>query len=293
MSRLARNLTATLLVALVLPAAGCSTTRGAVPGSGGKGPQPSEASGPKQLAATDAAAAEEGRDGEDGGDAAVESQQSGEGAVDEAPAKPSAVVKAANEDSAPKGEKAAAKERTPKAEKAAKKESSPKAEKKAAATAVALELPEPIHKKIVKTCGNDPGVGKRLKSFRLETPDGKPISPGKYRGRVLLVNFWGTWCEPCLKELPKLEALYRRYRKYGLTLVAIATDEEAEPVKEIVRKKRMRAKVAIGGESYAESFDAGTFPFSFVVDGKYRGYKPECMGKLEADVRRELEKRNR
>jgi len=233
------------------------------------------------------AAPEEGTDAEDGGTEDPKAPKSDEGSADEAPAKPAAMA------AAPK------KESEPRADKAAIKDSEKKPDKKSVATAVALELPPPIHKKIVETCGNDPGVGKPLRTFKLKTPEGKPISPGKYRGRVLLVNFWGTWCEPCLKELPKLEALYRRYRKHGLTLVAIATDDEAESVKEVVRKKRMRAKVAIGGESYAESFDAGTFPFSFVVDAKgvirasYRGYKPECMGKLEADVRRELENRSR
>ena len=108
------------------------------------------------------------------------------------------------------------------------------------------------------------------------------------RDQVLEYHLGGKVGVLLTKQLHNLDALCMAY-----------TPGVAEPVKEIVRKKRMRAKVAIGGESYAESFNAGTFPFSFVVDakgviqGSYRGYKPECMGKLEADVRRELEKRNR
>jgi thiol-disulfide isomerase/thioredoxin len=285
MPRLAKDLTTALLVGIVLPAAGCSTTTQALPATESDSPQAKK--GSELPAAKDMAAAQQGGDAETGGGSPAEEQQGDQAATDEAPTKPAAMA------AAPKTQS------EPKAEKATIKEGAAKPKKKTAATAVALELPKPIHTKIVETCGNDPGVGQRLKSFKLKTPDGEPISPGKYRGRVLLVNFWGTWCEPCLKEMPKLEALYRRYRKHGLTLIAIATDEEAEPVKETVRKKRMRAKVAIGGESYAESFNAGTFPFSFVVDakgvirGSYRGYKPQCMGKLEADVRRELEKRSR
>jgi thiol-disulfide isomerase/thioredoxin len=161
------------------------------------------------------------------------------------------------------------------------------------------ELPPPLNSKVVGTCGNDPGVGKKLKSFSLERPDGRPITSTSYRGRVLIVNFWGTWCKPCIKELPKFDRLYRRYRKHGLTLVAIATDDDADAVAEVVKSRKLRAKVAVGGESYAESFGADTYPFTFVVDGRgvirasFFGYKPECLGAVEAAVRTELEKRNR
>jgi thiol-disulfide isomerase/thioredoxin len=114
---------------------------------------------------------------------------------------------------------------------------------------------------------------------------------------VLVLNFWGTWCEPCLKELPEFDRLFRRYRKHGMTLVAIATDEDPAPVDEFVAKRKLAAKVLIGGEAYANQYSSPKFPFTFVVDpegvirASYRGYKPECTGKLEADIREQLEKR--
>jgi len=158
-------------------------------------------------------------------------------------------------------------------------------------------LPKALHGKVVASCGKDEGVGQKLKSFALKTVDGKAVSHRSWKGRVLLVNFWGTWCKPCLKELPEFEQLHRRYKKHGLTLVAIATDEDPEPVKEYVDSRKISAKVVIGAEDYAGQYGAEKFPFSFVVDPKgvikasYRGYRPECIGKLEADVRRELEAR--
>jgi len=161
----------------------------------------------------------------------------------------------------------------------------------------ALELPKPLHAKRNDTCGNDPGVGQPLKSFSLPSPSGKTISKSTYRGRVLLVNFWGTWCKPCLEELPEFDQLYRRYRRYGMTLLAIATDEDAEAVTEIVAKRKLAAKVAIAGEDYAGKYGSPKFPFTFIVDHKgiirasYRGYRPECMGELEADIRAQLEVR--
>lgn len=158
-----------------------------------------------------------------------------------------------------------------------------------------LELPKPLHGKADASCGNDPGVGERLKSFSLPGIEGdKTVSNGTFKGRVLVVNFWGTWCKPCLKELPEFDQIYRRYRKHGMTLLAIATDEDAQAVKDIVTEKKWGAKIAIAGETYAGQYGSPKFPFTFVVDHKgviqasYRGYKPECMGQLEADIREQL-----
>lgn len=161
-----------------------------------------------------------------------------------------------------------------------------------------LDLPKPVHGKVDGKCGRDAGVGSQLKSFSLPgLEEGKTITNGSFRGRVQVVNFWGTWCKPCLKELPEFDQLYRRYRKYGMTLLAIATDEDAETVKDTVTKKKLGAKIAIAGEAYAGQYGSPKFPFTFVVDykgvirGSYRGYKPECMGKLEADIREQLQVR--
>lgn len=159
------------------------------------------------------------------------------------------------------------------------------------------ELPKVLHGKVDASCGKDEGVGQKLKSFSLKSVDGKPLSHKSWKGRVLLVNFWGTWCKPCLKELPEFEQLYRRYKKHGLTLVALATDEDPAPVKEYLDARKISAKVAIGAEDYAGQYGSTKFPFSFVVDTKgvirasFRGYRPECIGKVEAEVRKGLEAR--
>lgn len=156
-------------------------------------------------------------------------------------------------------------------------------------------LPKPMFKSVKESCGRDPGVGTKLKPFRLKNLEGKEVTNGKYRKRVMLVNFWGTWCAPCLKELPEFSRLYRRYRKHGMTLVAIATDEDAAAVKELVDKKKIKAKVLLGGEEYAGKYGAPNFPFSYVVDtsgtivGSYHGFKEDCMGKLEDDIRKAIE----
>lgn len=157
-------------------------------------------------------------------------------------------------------------------------------------------LPSALNPKVDPSCGNDPGVGTAARPFALKTPEGKDINLASHRGKVVLLNFWGTWCKPCLKELPEFDRLYRRYRKHGMVLIAIATDTEPEKVLEFANERKLAAKLALGGEPLAEQYASTSFPFSLVIDdkgqirGSYRGYRPECAGKLEQDLRAALER---
>jgi peroxiredoxin len=170
-------------------------------------------------------------------------------------------------------------------------------------TTAAIEpLPAPLFaspansKKSDARCGQDPGVGEAARPFTLKTPEGQELSLASLRGKVVLLNFWGTWCKPCLEELPEFDRLYRRYRKHGLVVVAVATDSDPAPVQDFAKLRKLATKLVIGGEAHANAYKSPNFPFTFVVDakgvirGSYRGYKPECMSKLEADLRAELEK---
>lgn len=161
-------------------------------------------------------------------------------------------------------------------------------------------LPKPTYKLSGPKCQQNFNVGTKVKSFRLPSVDGqKTISSSGYRNRVVLLNFWGTWCKPCLKELPEFDRLYRKYRKHGLTLVAVATDEDAEPVQAFIDKHKLKAKVALEGEDVAGAYNRPNFPFSFVVDGSgkiiaaYEYIDESCMGDLEQVIRDELDKLDR
>ena len=66
--------------------------------------------------------------------------------------------------------------------------------------------------------------------FALADMDGEQHRLADYRGKVILVNFWATWCPPCCREMPALEALYLKYRKQGLVVLAINQWEDADHV---------------------------------------------------------------
>jgi peroxiredoxin len=170
-------------------------------------------------------------------------------------------------------------------------------EVEAPAAGVREPLPKPIHKLSGPKCQQSFSVGTKVKAFRLPSVEGeKTISPTGYPKRVVLLNFWGTWCKPCLEELPEFDRLYRKYRAHGLTLVAVATDEEPKLVQEFIDKHKLRARVALAGEEAAGVYNRPNFPFSFVIDGSgkivaaYDYIDSACMGDLEQVIRNELEK---
>jgi peroxiredoxin len=162
-------------------------------------------------------------------------------------------------------------------------------------TSLGAPLPERLFEPKT-SCRREFDVGAEVRDFALPSVDGdKTISPSGYGGRVVLLNFWGTWCKPCLEELPRFDQLYRRYRGNGLTLVAVATDTDPRPVQDFIAEHELRAKVALSGEDAAGAYDRPNFPFTFVVDGEgeivaaYEFVDDSCLGDLEGVIRAELE----
>ena len=75
-----------------------------------------------------------------------------------------------------------------------------------------------------------PRVGHLAPDFVLNTLDGREMRLSDYRGHVVFLNFWATWCGPCKVEMPTMERLYREYRRQGFAILAVSTDPEAAVV---------------------------------------------------------------
>jgi len=102
--------------------------------------------------------------------------------------------------------------------------------------------------------------------FKLTDLDGHPWSLRSLRGKVVLVNFWATWCPPCRKELPDLQALSEKFKGQGLVVLAIS-DEEIAKVKPFVEQRKLTYPVLLdnGGE-VGKVFAVEGIPKSFVYD---------------------------
>lgn len=102
--------------------------------------------------------------------------------------------------------------------------------------------------------------------FTLSDLQGKSWHLGDLRGKVVLVNFWATWCPPCRKEMPDLEALYEKYRDQGFVVLAIS-DEEAAKVTPFIAEQKIGYPVVLDpGRKVNDLFQVEGIPKSFVYD---------------------------
>jgi len=86
------------------------------------------------------------------------------------------------------------------------------------------------------------------------------------KGKVVLVNFWATWCPPCRKEMPDLEKLYKKFEKEGLIILAIS-DEEASKVSPFIAQEKVTYPVLLDpGRKVNDEFEVMGIPKSFVFD---------------------------
>jgi peroxiredoxin len=96
---------------------------------------------------------------------------------------------------------------------------------------------------------------------------GNPVSLGDYRGKVVLVNNWATWCPPCKTEMPELQAYYRIHTKQGFVIVAIESGEPANTVTGFVQQFGLTFPVWLDLDGNAvETFKNWDLPSSYVVD---------------------------
>jgi peroxiredoxin len=102
--------------------------------------------------------------------------------------------------------------------------------------------------------------------FTLKDLSGKTWTFSELRGKVVLVNFWATWCPPCRKEMPDLEALYERFGSKGLVVLGIS-DEEAAKVEPFIRERKVSFPVLLDpGRKVNDLFVVEGIPKSFVYD---------------------------
>jgi peroxiredoxin len=108
------------------------------------------------------------------------------------------------------------------------------------------------------------------KDFSVPAPDGKAVVKlADFRGKVVFLNFWATWCPPCREEMPAMERLYQRYRANGLAVIAISVDSEAVTVPPFVKQNKLT--FAIGHDpkmALAERYGVRALPSSFLIDRK-------------------------
>lgn len=121
--------------------------------------------------------------------------------------------------------------------------------------------------------GEDPQVmekGKAAPDFTLQTVDGKPLTLSDLRGQAVVLNFWATWCSPCRREMPALQAAYEAYREKGVVVVGVNFGESRATVRGFLSRYGITFPVVLDQDQQITSkmYEVKSFPTTVFIDAR-------------------------
>ena len=109
-------------------------------------------------------------------------------------------------------------------------------------------------------------VSSNAPNFSVKDLDGKPLDLSSYNGKVVLLNFWATWCTPCRAEIPNFEQFQTQYGPQGLQVIGLSMDDSDKPVREFYQQFKMNYPVGLSTEKIAQSYGGILgLPVSFLI----------------------------
>lgn len=132
---------------------------------------------------------------------------------------------------------------------------------------------------------SDPAVKAFLES-PWQTPDGKAANPQEWRGKVLVVNFWASWCPPCVEEMPTLDKLQQEFLKQNVLIVGIGIDSPSN-IREFLEKTPVSYPIMIGrldGSKLSKEMgnSQGALPYMLIINIKGKATYSK-LGKIRED----------
>lgn len=130
----------------------------------------------------------------------------------------------------------------------------------------------------------------RAPGFTRRAFDGHVLSLASFRGKVVLLNFWATWCAPCQAEMPTFARWQQQYGPQGLQVIGISMDDEAAPARKLVQKLRIDYPIAMGDAPLGEKYGGVLgLPVTYLIDrtgtvrAEFQGGSD--LGKIETELK--------
>jgi peroxiredoxin len=118
----------------------------------------------------------------------------------------------------------------------------------------------PLHETLIQ-------VGDRAPDFSIKADDGFTYTQSNFRGKLLILNFWATWCPPCREELPSLDALQRTLGSRGLVVLAVSVDKDEKLYRDFLAANKVAVTTARDpAQDINREYGTVQFPESYIID---------------------------
>ena len=134
--------------------------------------------------------------------------------------------------------------------------------------------------------------GQAAPDFALKSSTGENLRLSEYRGDVVMVNFWATWCGPCRQEMPLLDELYSRYQRVGFNLLGVNIDDDSRRAMQMVEELGVNFPVLFDArKEVSKLYEVDAMPVTVIIDRQgtvryvHHGYKPGYEDKYLDQIR--------
>ena len=135
-------------------------------------------------------------------------------------------------------------------------------------------------------------INGKAPNFTLKSQTGKNLKLSEFRGQVVMINFWASWCAPCRQEMPLLEALYKKYKPLGFTILGVNVEQDTSKAKSLLKGIRVSFPVLFDNTNeVSKLYRVAAMPTTVIIDRDgnmrylHQGYKPGYEKDYQEQVR--------